>query len=63
MDHMLEQRVRNRAGNRCEYCGLPQQFSRLKGGPTIESNLALSCGFCNRHKRPNIAGIVRKQNS
>ncbi|MCO6457584.1 MAG: HNH endonuclease [Pirellulaceae bacterium] len=26
-------------------------------GPTIESNLALSCFSCNTHKGPNIAGL------
>jgi 5-methylcytosine-specific restriction endonuclease McrA len=52
----------------CEYCHLPQRFSKLTfpidhviarqhHGPTIESNLALACGFCNRHKGPNIAGL------
>jgi len=27
------------------------------GGETIESNLALACAHCNRHKGPNIAGF------
>jgi len=27
------------------------------GGETIESNLALACTHCNRHKKPNIAGF------
>jgi 5-methylcytosine-specific restriction endonuclease McrA len=68
MDNALEQFVRHRAAGVCEYCRLPQRFSRLKfsvdhvvarqhEGPTIESNLALACTFCNRHKGPNIAGI------
>jgi hypothetical protein len=68
MDHALEHLVRQRAADTCEYCRLPQQFSRLTfsvdqviarqhSGETIESNLALACGFCNRHKGPNIAGI------
>jgi hypothetical protein len=68
MDSALEQLVRHRAGNVCEYCRLPQRFSRLSfsvdhviarqhRGPTIESNLALACACCNRHKGPNIAGI------
>lgn len=61
MDTALEQLVRRRAGNACEYCRLPQRFSRLTfpvdhviaqqhGGSTIASNRALACGFCNRHK-------------
>jgi hypothetical protein len=73
MDNALEKLVRHRAGNACEYCRLPQRFSRLKfsvdhaisrqhQGPTIESNLALACGFCNRHKGPNIAGIDPQTN-
>jgi hypothetical protein len=68
MDNALEQLVRHRAKDACEYCRLPQRFSRLTfpvdhviaqqhGGPTIEDNLALACGFCNSHKGPNIAGI------
>jgi HNH endonuclease len=68
MGDALEQLVRQRAGNACEYCRLPQRFSRLiftvnhviakqHQGPTTESNLALACAFCNRHKGPNIAGI------
>jgi hypothetical protein len=68
MDAALEQLVRHRAGDTCEYCRLPQQFYRLSfsidhiiarqhRGPTTESNLALACPFCNSHKGPNIAGI------
>jgi hypothetical protein len=68
MDNVLEQLVRHRAGNTCEYCRFPQRFSRLPfsidhviarqhQGLTVESNLALACAFCNRHKGPNIAGI------
>lgn len=60
--------VRARAGNRCEYCLLPQAALPLPfqidhvvaeqhGGPTTEANLALACPFCNRHKGPNLAGI------
>jgi hypothetical protein len=68
MDDSLEQFVRSRAGDACEYCRLPQRFSHLTfsidhviarqhKGETIDSNLALACPFCNRHKGPNIAGI------
>ena len=63
-----DQLIRQRAGNRCEYCHTPQRFSRLSfsvdhviarqhGGATVETNLALACPFCNRHKGPNIAGV------
>jgi hypothetical protein len=68
MVQSLDQLIRERAGNRCEYCHAPQRFSRLTfsidhvvarqhGGATVESNLALACPFCNRHKGPNIAGL------
>jgi hypothetical protein len=68
MDAATEQMVRDRAKQRCEYCLVPEQLSRLpfgldhivarqhRGSDSIE-NLALCCGFCNRHKGPNIAGI------
>jgi hypothetical protein len=73
MDATLQQLVRERAGNACEYCQLPQQFSRLTfsvdhviarqhQGLTIESNLAMACPFCNGHKGPNIAGIDSRTN-
>jgi hypothetical protein len=59
--------VRQRAGNRCEYCHLrtsvyPWPFhvdhiiARQHGGSTSFENLAFSCLHCNRHKGPNIAG-------
>jgi hypothetical protein len=68
MNDALEQLVRQRAGDVCEYCGLPQRLSRLRlpvdhvvarqhGGETTADNLALACAFCNRHKGPNISGI------
>jgi hypothetical protein len=60
--------VRRRADGRCEYCRLPERLSNLPHvadhviarqhkGPTSEDNLALACGFCNRHKGPNVGGI------
>jgi hypothetical protein len=68
MDATLDALVRRRAGNRCEYCHLPQQFSMMPfeidhsiaeqhGGPTVSRNLALACFACNHHKGPNLAGI------
>jgi len=68
MDEALVRLIWERAGSRCEYCQLPQAFSRLPHqidhimalkhrGPTRASNLALSCFACNNHKGPNIAGI------
>jgi hypothetical protein len=73
MDGALQQLVRERAAGACEYCQLPQQFSRLTfsmdhviarqhEGPSDESNLALACPFCNTHKGPNIAGIDPRTN-
>lgn len=60
--------VRDRAGDVCEYCRMPQQFYRARfqvehviavqhGGPTRPDNLALACQHCNRHKGPNLAGL------
>jgi len=61
--------VRHRAGDRCEYCRLPQAaepdarfhiehiVARQHGGTDDETNLALACHRCNRHKGPNLSGI------
>jgi hypothetical protein len=61
--------VRDRAGNRCEYCRLAQAdepflrfhiehvVARQHGGPTELTNLALACHHCNLHKGPNLTGI------
>lgn len=68
MDKALEQEVRARANDRCEYCRAPQFASKLTfpidhiiarqhGGTTVTENLAVCCGRCNRHKGPNLAGI------
>lgn len=68
MKRATGQEVRRRAAERCEYCHLPQSFTKLKfsvdhvrakqhGGTAAIENLALACGYCNRHKGPNIAGI------
>jgi hypothetical protein len=64
----LVQTVWRRAGNRCEYCLIPQfalplpfqidhVFAEKHGGQSVESNLALACPHCNRFKGPNIAGL------
>jgi hypothetical protein len=63
----LKRQVRKRAGDRCEYCHLPQAVAIVKfeidhivaskhHGPYELSNLALSCWYCNSAKGPNIAG-------
>jgi hypothetical protein len=69
MDRTLRALVRQRAGDLCEYCRLPQAASRYArfhiehviarqhNGPTEPDNLALACGFCNFHKGPNIAAF------
>jgi len=55
-----------RAGNRCEYCRLPEELSDVpfhvehivarqhQGGDEL-SNLALACDRCNLYKGPNLA--------
>ncbi len=61
------QRVWDRAGGRCEYCHLPQDFdvqpfqidhirAQKHAGPTTSDNLALSCLSCNSYKGANVAG-------
>jgi hypothetical protein len=68
MEVTLDRLVRERAEGRCEYCLLPQIASgvpfeidhiiaRHHRGPTLASNLALSCAYCNGYKGPNIAGL------
>lgn len=63
----LRQLVRQRAGDCCEYCKIPQEFDEATfqidhiraskhGGPTVEENLAWACFPCNNHKGPNVAG-------
>jgi HNH endonuclease len=60
--------VRQRAGNRCEYCRLPQSafrrpfhiehiVARQHGGSTQLDNLALAVWNCNLKKGPNLSGI------
>jgi len=64
----LRREVRERAGERCEYCLLaesqalfphePDHLIALKhGGETVSANLALACFDCNRFKGPNIASL------
>ncbi len=68
MDTATRELVRRRANNRCEYCRLAQEHSRLAhhiehivarqhGGKDTPDNLALACHRCNRHKGPNLTGI------
>ena len=64
----LRREVRERAGERCEYCLLaesqavfphePDHLIALKhGGRTTSENLALACFDCNRFKGSDIASI------
>jgi hypothetical protein len=68
MDAALKRAVKNRAGQRCEYCGMPSSVSltpfqidhiiaKKHGGPTAVENLAFCCFHCNIYKGPNVAGI------
>ena len=69
MEAAIRDLVRRRAGNRCEYCGLPQSavphapfhvehvVARQHGGSDDPVNLALACDRCNLHKGPNLSGI------
>lgn len=68
MDTATVQLIRQRAGNRCEYCRLPQEFSGLRfhvehiiarqhRGTNDADNLALACPECNCHKGTNLSGV------
>ncbi len=69
MEKEVRERVRRRARDRCEYCGLPQQHvplaafhvehvtAKQHGGSDDEDNLCLACDHCNYHKGPNLSGI------
>jgi hypothetical protein len=68
MDAVLEELVRRRAKERCEYCHYPAAYAELPfqidhiiarkhHGRTVSENLALACCFCNRYKGPNISGV------
>ncbi|MEW6169462.1 MAG: HNH endonuclease signature motif containing protein [Pseudomonadota bacterium] len=68
MDSSLRRFVRIRAGQRCEYCRLPQEFSELRfhiehviprqhGGLDETNNLALACPNCNLRKGPNLTAV------
>jgi hypothetical protein len=68
MDGRTRQFVRRRAGERCEYCRLPQaaheeRFSvdhiiAVQHRPDdAPGNLAFACLRCNLYKGPNLSGI------
>ena len=76
MDAATRAFVRQRAGNCCEYCGLPQEseafftfhiehiVARQHGGGDGAENLALACYHCNLHKgRPPSLKLWRAASS
>jgi HNH endonuclease len=61
----LERQVRERAGNRCEYCRMHQSLQGgtfhvehvvpvSRGGDSELTNLALACPGCNLHKSDRV---------
>ena len=74
MDTSTRALVRERAGNRCEYCQLHQDDSPLAalhiehiipkkhGGSDDIDNLALACIDCNLRKGSNLTGIDPETN-
>ncbi len=68
MEKRLDQAVRDRARDLCEYCRAPQVcyperfqidhiIARQHRGETTLDNLALCCLECNRRKGPNITSV------
>jgi len=69
MEDSVRQLVRERAGNRCEYCRLRQHEGaairfhvehvrpRQHGGSDDPENLALACPTCNWNKGPNMSAV------
>jgi hypothetical protein len=66
----LRRQVRERAGNRCEYCLIHEDetefgcevdhiLSEKHSGPTVADNLALACFFCNRNKGSDMGSVRR----
>jgi hypothetical protein len=61
--------VIERAGNRCEYCRIPQAVTNYEfhiehvigiqhGGSNSPENLAWCCAFCNWKKGPNLGTLL-----
>ena len=69
MADSLRERVRSRAGGRCEYCHIPDGLAlyaafhlehivaKQHGGTNDLDNLAWSCQHCNLHKGTNLSGV------
>lgn len=74
MDDATRESVRARAGERCEYCHLPEAISGLlpfhvdhvrakqhRGNDEL-SNLCYACSRCNRFKGPNLSSYDPETN-
>ena len=70
----LRRLVRERAGERCEYCLMPEAMTWVAhtidhiiaekhGGATTPENLALACALCNSRKGSDLASIDEKTGS
>jgi hypothetical protein len=70
----LTRQVVERAGNRCEYCGLSQLGQEAtfhidhiipvaENGPTVSENLALACVSCSLRKGARITGTDPETNT
>lgn len=69
IDAATRRLVRERAGGRCEYCGLRQAqqpfptfhidhiIAAQHGGTDDAMNLAVACHHCNLHKGTNLSGL------
>src|SRR5277367_2172200 len=68
MNAALTRLVWRRASDCCEYCQMPQAFDRTPfeidhiiaekhKGPTVASNLCLSCLYCNSFKGSDISSL------
>ncbi len=64
----LVKQIRQRAGEACEYCRLPQEsqeatfhvdhvLPRVQGGPTTLDNLALACVSCSLRKAARVTAV------
>jgi hypothetical protein len=69
MTPSLREQVRQRAGDRCEYCRMPQSATELPHeadhirsvkhtGPTELTNLCWACALCNDYKGSDVAAYV-----
>ena len=68
MDETLSRLVWKRVKGRCEYCQMPQTaddaafeidhiIARKHHGPTVASNLCLSCYYCNSFKGSDLTSL------